>query len=264
MTGRTMADVSVLVPAWQAAAFIDRTLEAIRAQTHADLRILVSVDAGADDTAGRCRAHAALDPRVEVIEQPTRLGWWTNINALLDRVDTPFAGLVFHDDLVEPTYVERLRAALLADPGAASAHSDLRCFGDRDGVEPGRDHLGDAADRVLDFLRSDATGAPLRSLVRGGLFADGLRLSSHPDPGQWRCLPFSLRLLAAGRAHRIAAPLYARCFRAGSLTATAPPRDAIGAAAVQGACRDACLEVIGSIPASAAQRDAMQAALPGA
>jgi glycosyltransferase involved in cell wall biosynthesis len=253
-----MADVTVLVPAWQAVEFIDRTLDAIRAQTHADLRIVVSIDPGTDDTAPRCHAHAALDPRVEVVEQSARLGWWANINALFDRVDTDFACLVFHDDLVAPTYIERLRAELLADPGAASAHSDLARFGDRDGVETGRDHIGEAADRLLDYLRGGAVGAPMRSLVRGALLADGLRLVAHDDPGQWRRLPFALRLLAAGRARRVADPLYARCFRAGSLTATASRTDAMDGA--RRACVDACNDAIDSIAPTCA-REALLGAL---
>lgn len=252
-----MADVTVLVPAWQAAEFIDRTLDAIRAQTHADLRIVVSIDPGTDDTAQRCRAHATRDPRVEVVEPPARLGWWANINALFDRVDTDFACLVFHDDLIAPDYIARLRAELIADPGAASAHSDLACFGDQEGVEPGREYLGEAPDRLLGFLRGGAIGAPMRSLVRGTLLADGLRLVAHDDPGQWRRVPFALRLLAAGRARRVAEPLYARCYRAGSLTAA----EVSDAAAGEDACVAACLEAVASIEATPRQRAAIAAAI---
>ena len=252
-----MADVTVCIPAFAAEAFIDRTLEAVRAQTHAELRILVSVDAGPDATVARCRAHALDDPRVEVIEQPRRLGWAANINDLLARVRSEFACLVFHDDLVDPTYIERLREALLADPDAASAHSDLVGFGDRDDIEAGREYAGTAPQRVLEFLREGAQGAPLRSLVRRSMFAPDLHLPVAGPDGQWRCLPYSLRLLAAGRAHRIAEPLYRRCHRAGSISASAPAPDRDAQEAVRQACARACHEVIDALAASADQREAL-------
>jgi len=252
-----MADVTVCIPAYAAEGFIDRTLEAVRAQTHASLRILVSVDAGPDATAARCRAHAAIDPRVDVIEQPVRLGWAANINDLLARVRSEFACLVFHDDLVDPAYVERLRDALLADPHASSAHTDLVGFGDRDDVEAGREYTGTAPQRMLEFLRDGAQGAPLRSLVRRSMFAPDLHLPVAGPDGQWRCLPYSLRLLAAGNARRIAEPLYRRCFREGSLSSSGPASGRDERESVQLACERACREVIDALPGSTEQREAL-------
>jgi glycosyltransferase involved in cell wall biosynthesis len=256
-----MADVTVCIPAFAAEAFIDRTLDSVRAQTHVALRILVSVDACADATVARCRAHAAVDPRIEVIEQPVRLGWAANINDLLARVRSGFACLVFHDDLVDPTYIDRLLAALLADPEAASAHSDLVGFGDRDDVEPGREYTGSAPKRVLEFLREGGQGAPLRSLVRRSLLDQGLRLPVDGPDGQWRCLPYSLRLLAAGNARRIAEPLYRRCFRAGSVSATTPARDHADGEDLRRACEQSSREAIDAVPGSAAQRELLATAL---
>jgi glycosyltransferase involved in cell wall biosynthesis len=120
--GDGAADVSVCIPAYEAAAFIDRTLACARRQTHARLRILVSIDASEDATESICRRHAAGDPRIEVLAQPRRLGWSENANAVLARVRTPFCFLYFHDDIIVPDYVARLREALLQRPDAASAH----------------------------------------------------------------------------------------------------------------------------------------------
>ena len=91
------ARVGVCIPAYEAAAFIDRTLRCARAQTHTELRIVVSVDVSADATAEICHAHAGEDERVEVFVQRERLGWAGNVNFLLAEANAPFAFLYFPD-----------------------------------------------------------------------------------------------------------------------------------------------------------------------
>ena len=118
--------VSVCIPAYQAESFIDRTLDCARSQTHENLQIIVSVDASDDATVDRCRSHALGDNRVTVIEQVSRLGWSQNVNAALEAVRGEYFFVYFHDDLIEPTYVERLLRALEARPDAATAHCDQR------------------------------------------------------------------------------------------------------------------------------------------
>ena len=51
LRGTRTADVSILIPAYAAEAFIDRTLHFARGQTFSNCRILVSVDAAGDQTA---------------------------------------------------------------------------------------------------------------------------------------------------------------------------------------------------------------------
>ena len=124
--------VTVCIPAYEAGEFIDRTLRCAREQTHEALRILVSIDVSDDNTEAICRRHADDDERIEVLAQPERLGWAGNVNSLLDHADSEFAFLYFHDDVIEPTYCERLVGALRERPEAASAHSDLGRVGDDD------------------------------------------------------------------------------------------------------------------------------------
>lgn len=121
----SLTPVMALVPAYQAADFIQPTLDALSAQTHPALQVLVSVDACADDTHGICERHAARDPRFRVIRQTERLGWVGNSNHLLAQAQGEYALFAFHDDLLAPTYVAQLAAALDADPQASVAYSDV-------------------------------------------------------------------------------------------------------------------------------------------
>ena len=68
-------DLTICIPAYNAAAFIGRTIGCAQAQTYPHFRMLISVDRSDDDTAAICRAHAAADRRIEVFEQSDRLGW---------------------------------------------------------------------------------------------------------------------------------------------------------------------------------------------
>ncbi len=61
--------VSVVVPAYNAAATIGQTLLSVRAQTHAALEILVVDDGSRDATAEIANWHARKDPRIRVIQQ---------------------------------------------------------------------------------------------------------------------------------------------------------------------------------------------------
>jgi glycosyltransferase involved in cell wall biosynthesis len=117
--------VVALVPAWSASAFLSETLDALAAQSHPNLEILVSDDASPDETLAICERYAAHDARFRVLRQPRNLGWTGNVNALLQHARGDYFLFAGHDDLPEPAYVERCVAALEANPGAILAFSDI-------------------------------------------------------------------------------------------------------------------------------------------
>lgn len=61
--------VSVVIPAYNAAATLDETLRSVRAQTYQALEILVVDDGSTDDTPDIAARHALEDPRVRLIRQ---------------------------------------------------------------------------------------------------------------------------------------------------------------------------------------------------
>ncbi len=120
-----MSSVTALLPAWQAADFIQPTLDSLSGQTYADLKVIVSVDACTDRTAAICEAHASRDPRFTVVRQSERLGYVGNCNALLNMADADYVLFAFHDDIIKPEYVERLAAVLDARPEVVLSFSDV-------------------------------------------------------------------------------------------------------------------------------------------
>ena len=104
------------------------TLTSLKNQTYPNLRILISDDASTDHTAAMCRQAAETDARLRVIQQPKRRGWVGNINSLLQQAEGDYFFFMPHDDILEPTYVEKLVAALENHPDAVIAFSDITCF----------------------------------------------------------------------------------------------------------------------------------------
>jgi glycosyltransferase involved in cell wall biosynthesis len=182
MVERRAPSITLCVPAWNAEAFIERTLVSLARQDYPNFRVLVSVDRSTDATVEICRRFEAQDPRFEVISQTERLGWIGNVNELLRRTDSKYCVFAFHDDVLEPTFLSELSAALEANPGAVLAFSDMDTTY-RDGSVkavsyPVLDGISNTAARTLSILRAEGEWyAPHRGLFRAevGKKIGGLR-----------------------------------------------------------------------------------------
>ena len=201
--------VTVCIPAYQAQAFIDRTLRCARDQTYRRSASLVAIDARTTAPRRFCRSHAREDDRVEVHAHREQQGWFGNVNSLLDTVRSEYSFIYFHDDLIEPTYCEQLVGALRRRPDAASAHCDVIL--DSPGGESlrkGCAYEGSAAERLLTHFVSPDRGALLRSMVRRSSPAGSLRMTLQGAQ-------YEMALVAAGPGVHVAEPLYRRIVAAG-------------------------------------------------
>lgn len=133
---RKASSVTALVPAYQAAEFIQPTLDSLSAQTHPEFRVMISVDQCDDDTYAICQAHCGQDERFSVTRQDRRLGYVGNCNYLLERAESDHVLFAFHDDTLAPTYVQKLSAVLDARSEAVMCFSDVL----RTAVDGSQDH----------------------------------------------------------------------------------------------------------------------------
>ena len=117
--------VVALLPAWNAARFIEPVLRSLDAQTYANLQVLIADDASSDGTGALCERFAEGRARFVVHRQTRNRGWIGNVNWLLANADGDAFFFAFHDDPLEPTYVERLVAALQGAPDAVLAFADV-------------------------------------------------------------------------------------------------------------------------------------------
>jgi glycosyltransferase involved in cell wall biosynthesis len=117
--------VTALVPTYNGAQFIQRTLDSLAAQTWTNLEILIGDDCSTDDTLEIVRRFANTHPDTRVLERDSNLGWLRNSNELMAQAAGELMFFAFHDDVVAPTYVESLVRALEGDPRAVLAFSDM-------------------------------------------------------------------------------------------------------------------------------------------
>lgn len=238
-------EVAICIPTYEAETFIERTLDCACAQTHTQIRIHVSVDRCDDRTAEICVARAHTDERMEIAVQQERLGWSQNANAALDQADSPFFFLYFHDDVIDPRYVEILLRTLRDHREAASAHCDLVEFGLSDDLRRAHTYSGTPFHRLVDFMTTKR-GATLRSLVRRDAFSTPLRFPRIHGDSHWVAYAFHMTLLGAGPAIGVHQSLYKRWQRDGSLTRSTPWTNAKIEGLLRGyrESRDYCLALI--------------------
>ena len=107
--------ISVIVPVYNAAAFLPACVKSLREQTHRSLE-LIFVDDGSTDGSGRLLdSYAKDDPRIRVIHR-TNGGVSAARNDGIDAATGDYVGFVDADDTVEPTYCETLLRAFSEHP----------------------------------------------------------------------------------------------------------------------------------------------------
>lgn len=117
--------VTALVPCYNSAAFVAKTLAGLAAQTWPNLEILIGDDCSSDATLAVVRGFAEGRQNVRVLEREVNLGWLRNTNDLMARATGELMFFAFHDDVVAPRYVEKLVDALRDRPDAVLSFSDL-------------------------------------------------------------------------------------------------------------------------------------------
>jgi glycosyltransferase involved in cell wall biosynthesis len=165
--------VSIVVPAFQNARFIDRTVASALGQTYDDIELVIADHSSTDGTWDRLQAYAG-DERVRLSRTPPGGGAQANWNAVTEQATGTYLKLLCGDDLIAPTCVEQQVAALEAYPSAvlAAVRRDLidvagrpllrgRGLGPLVGSVP-----GDQAIRTLVRAGTNLLGEPACVLLR--------------------------------------------------------------------------------------------------
>lgn len=127
--------ISVVIPAYNAAAFIGETIRSAQSQTHAPLEIIVVDDGSIDATARIAREFGCC-----VIRQPNG-GVCAARNAGILAATGDWIALLDHDDIWEPAKLERIVDAATLCQGVSCFASDF--VRQRDGTPPGESCLSE-------------------------------------------------------------------------------------------------------------------------
>jgi GT2 family glycosyltransferase len=120
----------VVVPAFDAERTIGATVRSVLAQTEPGFEIVVVDDGSTDATAEAVRS--IHDPRLRLLRQPNG-GVARARNAGIAAARGALVTFLDADDLLMPTYLARMGAALEADPDAGYAFCDAWLFEDGTG-----------------------------------------------------------------------------------------------------------------------------------
>ncbi|MGB3511557.1 MAG: glycosyltransferase family 2 protein, partial [Microcoleaceae cyanobacterium] len=98
--------VSVIIPAYNAEVFIERTLDSVLSQTYKNLEVLVIDDGSGDQTPEIVKSFAQKDPRVILLQQPNS-GVAAARNLGIENSRGEFIAPIDADDIWYPENIEK-------------------------------------------------------------------------------------------------------------------------------------------------------------
>lgn len=145
---------SIVMPTFNSpAAFLEKAIESVLAQTYPDWELL-AVDDGSTDPATRriLKAFAARDPRIRPTFLPFNGGIARASNAALAQASGDYIALLDHDDMLAPHALHAFADAINRDPHADWLYSD-------------EDKIDEAGRRSAPFFKPDWSPAYVLSCM---------------------------------------------------------------------------------------------------
>ena len=129
--------ISIIIPVYNRAAVLMRTLRSVLAQTYRPLHVVL-VDNGATDASAELlrqfkREHEASDFKVTVCDEPVR-GAAAARNRGLDEAVSEWIMFFDSDDEMAPQLVERYVATITDNPQADIVYTDMKIVSDESGT----------------------------------------------------------------------------------------------------------------------------------
>jgi glycosyltransferase involved in cell wall biosynthesis len=141
--------ISVIMPCYNAAAFVAEAIDSVLAQTHPDVELIVVDDGSSDGSLDIVRRYGEA---VTLLQQ-SRRGPYPARNAGLAVASGEFVAFLDADDLWRPDALEKLHAALVGQ-GAELAYCGWQNVGEGVSGEPFVPPAYEKGDAVALFLRS--------------------------------------------------------------------------------------------------------------
>ena len=147
--------ISVLLPVYDDAALLERTLDSLLVQTHADFELLCIDDGSLGASAEILRRYAAQDARIRLLDTPARLA---NLAAVLNHGLRHAGGdhivQIAQGDIFTPDWLQQMHARAV-ETRADAVLSDVMVRSAQ-GPELNRDYRGLDGDREVELSGRDA------------------------------------------------------------------------------------------------------------
>lgn len=125
-----MVKISVLMPAYNSAEFIEEAIESILGQTFQNFEFIIINDGSTDQTAKIVKRYAQLDQRIRFIDNKKNSGLISVLNQGLDLCRGEYIARMDSDDISLPQRFEKQIAFLDAHPDVGVLGTAGQNFGD--------------------------------------------------------------------------------------------------------------------------------------
>ncbi|CAN5305049.1 glycosyltransferase family A protein [soil metagenome] len=170
--------VSVIIPVWNASAFIEETIRSALAQTYKRWEIVAVDDGSTDDSLALLEKLAMGDPRIRVFQMPSHSGSAAAVrNFAVENASGELVAFLDADDIWFPEKLELQVDALARVPHASAVASWISVFGDPERTKIWQDMMWRSgspaitASEILDRVPETPTVVMRRSVYRemGGM-----------------------------------------------------------------------------------------------
>ena len=114
--------VTIGMPVYNGARYIELALQSILGQTFRNFELIISDNASTDATESICRRYAETDQRIRYHRNERNLGAAANYNRVIHLARGRYFRHAAHDDVLAPTNIERCTAVLEANPDVVLAY----------------------------------------------------------------------------------------------------------------------------------------------
>ena len=164
-----MAAVSVITPAWNAAAHLTETIQSVRAQTFSDWEWVIVDDGSTDATIDIIRAATVAEPRIRLLQQ-RNAGPSAARNHAMRHARGDWFAFLDSDDVWQPRFLEaQLEVFRLHPETSLVTGTALNRGGPFDG-QPTRPAVPDHPTVPLDAMILDETSIFIMTVFRRAVF----------------------------------------------------------------------------------------------
>lgn len=100
--------LTIGMPVFNDVHFIEKSLESILTQRFHDFELIISDDGSTDGSEAICKKYAEKDSRIKYIRQQKNIGISKNMMFLLSQAKTKYFMWAGDDDILEPTFIDKL------------------------------------------------------------------------------------------------------------------------------------------------------------
>ena len=126
--------ISIIVPVYNSAPFLDKCIQSLVDQTYRDIEIIIIDDGSKDDSPAILRKWANTDPRIRAVFKDKNSGVSDSRNIGLKMAEGEYIGFVDSDDWVEPEMYGEMRR-VIQQTGADAVFGGYKFVGPNGSVE---------------------------------------------------------------------------------------------------------------------------------